>query len=143
MATSFFGGSFFSGEFFNTPVTPASTGLADAGRASKARRRRVIIGDRLYEVDSLKDVDLLMKRVVRAEVAPVTKAAKARIRVVDRVTAKLDAEPAVALPMASVEVDWTALYEQLAVQDRAYADALIRAIARQEEDDLETILLLH
>lgn len=147
MATSFFGGAFFSGEFFNTPVTPASTGPGPAGRSSgssrEKRRRKIIIGDRLYEVDSLSDVEFLLKRVVREETGPITRAATARVRVVDRVTTKLGEAPAIAVPVPSATVDWSGLWAQLAVQNRDYADALLRVLERQEEDDIETLLLLH
>lgn len=144
MATSFFGGSFFGGEFFNTPgPTPEpETSVTPAGGVVKRRKRKVIVGDRAYEVDSLRDVEFLLKRVVREEVETVTKAAKARVRIVDRVSAKLDKEEPVALPVASAEVDWSALWAQLAIQGREYAVALEKAIQRQEEDDLEAILLL-
>jgi hypothetical protein len=142
MATSFFGGAFFGGEFFNTPVTPTTTAQTPAGRSSKGKRK-VIVGERLYEVDSLKDVEFLLKRVIREEPEVVTKAAKARTRVVDRLGAKVEAQAPVELPMASVDVDWSSLWAQLAVQDRTYADALLRVLARQEEDDIEAILLLH
>lgn len=142
-ATSFFGGEFFGGEFFNTPVTPPESGLSPAGRASGSRKRKVLIGERLYEVDSLRDVEFLLKRVVREDPEPVTRAAVRRTRVVDRATAKLDETPPVALPIASVDVDWSGLWAQLAVQDRAYADLLMRVLAKQEEDDIEAILLLH
>lgn len=147
MANSFFNGAFFGGEFFNTPVTPPSSGtvLGGAGHASRSqkKRRKIIVGERLYEVDSLRDVELLLKRVVRTEAEPVTRAAVRRTRVVDRATARLDKEPAVALPVASVEVDWSGLWAQLAVQDRAYADLLMRVLDRIEEDELEMLLLLH
>ena len=140
--TSFFGGDFFSGEFFNTPATPGEVaGLAPAGRSSKSRRK-VLIGDRLYEVESLRDVELLLKRMVRQDAEPVTKAAKARVRVVDRVDAKLTPEAKIAVPMASVEVDWSALWNQLAMQDMEYALALQRVLMRQEEDDIEAVLLM-
>jgi FKBP-type peptidyl-prolyl cis-trans isomerase (trigger factor) len=97
----------------------------------------------MYEVDSLKDVEFLLKRVIREEVEPIAKAAKARVRVVDRVTARLEEARPVELPVASVEVDWGPLWEQLALQDAAYAAELIRALEAREEDDLEAILLLH
>lgn len=144
MATSFFGGEFFGGEFFNTPVSPPVVGasVTPAGRSTK-RKRRVIIGDRLFEVDSLKDVESLLKRVVRDEPERVTRAAKARIRVVDRVSARLDKEPPVVLPIVSQDADWSALWDQLAAQERAYADELIRVLRAQDEDDVEAILLLH
>lgn len=121
-----------------------ASGPTPAGGVSKGgkRKRKVVIGDRVYEVDSLRDVEFLLKRVVREEAEPVTKAAKARIKVVDRVTAKAEPEAFVALPVASVEVDWSALWRQLAAQDTAYADALARVLAKQEEDDIETILLM-
>jgi hypothetical protein len=147
MATSFFNGAFFGGEFFNTPVTPVSSGPGDAGvvSARKKRRRKILVGNRMYEVDSLSDVELILKRVVRDETdaEPVKKAAKSRVRVVDRITAKLDPEPSIAAPIQAVEVDWSGLWAQLALQDRAYADALVRILERQEEDDIETIVLLH
>lgn len=145
MATSFFNGAFFNGEFFNTggtpPVVVAPT-LAPAGRSSRGRKRKVLVGDRMYEVDSLKDVEFLLKRVVREDVEPVAKAAKARIRVVDRVSAKLEAVEPVALPVAA-EVDWSSLWTQLAMQDRAYAEALERVMRNMEEDDIEAVLWLH
>ena len=143
MATSFFGGNFFGGEFFSTsgPAPEVvATGPGPAGRPSKSRRR-VVIGSRLYEVDSLRDVEFLLKRLVREDAEPVTKSAKARVRVVDRVRADIESAPPQSIPVASVEVDWSALWMQLAIQDRAYADALERAIARMEEDDIEAILL--
>ena len=143
MTTSFFNGAFFGGEFFNTPAAVTASGLADAGGRSTKRRRRVIIGDRLYEVSSLRDVELLLKRTVREESEPVTKAAKARVRVVDRVSAKLEKEAPVSVPVASAEVDWSALWNQLAMQDMAYALELERVLRNQEEDDIEAILLLH
>lgn len=143
MATSFFGGAFFGGEFFNTSgPTPEVVTQTPAGRSSR-KRRKVLIGKRLYEVDSLRDVEFLLKRVVREEVEPVTKAAKARIRVVDRVRADPEETASVRVPMASVEVDWSALWTQLAIQDRAYAETLERVLAKQEEDDIDAILLLH
>ena len=139
-ATSFFGGAFFGGEFFNTPAA-VSTGQTPAGKASK-KRRKVIIGDRLYEVDSLKDVEFLLKRVVREDAEPIKVAAKGRVRVVDTLTTKLDVQEPVALPMQAM-VDWSALWNQLAIQDREYALILERVLMRQEEDDIETILLLN
>ena len=145
MATSFFNGAFFNGEFFNTGGTPpvvAAATLAPAGRSSRGRKRKVLVGDRMYEVDSLKDVEFLLKRVVRDDPEPVAKAAKARIRVVDRVSAKLEAVEPVALPVAA-EVDWSSLWVQLAMQDRAYAEALERVMRNMEEDDIEAVLWLH
>lgn len=146
MATSFFGGEHFGGEFFNTGSTPpvVAAGPTPAGGGTAKRKRKVIIGEKVYEVESLRDVEFLLKRVVRDEVEPVesiAKSAKARIRVVDRMAAKLDKVEPVALPMA--EVDWSSLWVQLAMQERAYAEILERVIARQEEDDIETLLLLH
>lgn len=145
MATSFFGGAFFNGEFFNTPVTSSATGPGPAGKSSgsEKRKRKVLIGDRMYEVESLRDVEFLLKRVVRQEAEPVTKAAVRRVRVVDRATAKIGESHPVALPIASVDVDWSGLWAQLAVQDRAYADLLMRVLDRIEEDELEMLLLLH
>lgn len=145
MATSFFGGSFFSGEFFNTPATPTTETVVGGGIPSKnsKRKRKILIGERLYEVENLRDVEFLLKRAVRTEAEPVTRAATRRLRVVDRVTAKLDAEAPVAFPIPSVEVDWSSLWAQLAVQDRAYADILMQVLARQDEEDIEAILLLH
>lgn len=144
MATSFFGGAFFGGEFFNTPgPTPEPTTTpSPAGRASKSRKRRVLIGSRMYDVDSLRDVEFLLKRVVREEVREVTKAAKARVRVVDRIKVDPEEEAPQRVPMSSVEVDWSALWTQLAMQGREYAQALERAIQKQEEDDLDALLLL-
>ena len=145
MATSFFNGAFFNGEFFNTGSTPAvvAATITPAGKSSgKRSKRKVLVGSRLYEVDSLRDVEFLIKRVVREEVEPVTRAAKARIRVVDRVSAKLDTVEPVALPVAA-EVDYSALWVQLAMQDRAYAEILENVLARQEEDDIEAVLWLH
>src|SRR5574343_810346 len=144
MTTSFFNGAFFGGEFFNTPaVVIGGTPVTDAGGRSAKRKRKVIIGDRLYEVDSLRDVELILKRTVRDEAEPATRAANARVRVVDRVSAKLDKEEAVRVPVDSAEVDWSALWNQLAMQDMAYALELERVLRNQEEDDIEAILLLH
>lgn len=144
MATSFFGGAFFNGEFFNTPVT-TDTAIVGGGVPSKhsKRKRKVLIGERLYEVENLRDVEFLLKRAVRTEAEPVMRAAQRRVRVVDRVTARLEAEAPVALPMQSVEADWSGLWAQLAVQDRAYADLLMQVLARQDEEDIEALLLLH
>lgn len=143
MTTSFFNGAFFNGEFFNTGTTPVvvTPTVTPAGRSTRGGKRRVLIGDRLFEVENLRDVESLLRRVVRQEAEPVVEAAKARVRVVDRVSAKLDAQAPVALPMASVEVDWGALWSQLALQSMEYAHALERVLMRQEEDDLESILL--
>ena len=149
MTTSFLGGAFFGGEFFNTAtVTPGvSPSIVDGGFATRSakKRRKVLIGDTLYEVNSLRDVELILKRIVRDEIKPetVTKAAKARIRVVDRVEAKLPQEAPVEAVLPSQEVDWSALWNQLALQDLAYAMELERVLRLQEEDDLEAILLLH
>lgn len=101
-----------------------------------------MIGDRLYEVDSLRDVEFLLKRVVRSEPGGVEEAKKPRKRVVDRVSAKAEKQASVAVPMPSIAVDWSPLYKQLAEQDAEYARLLVKAIERQEEDDLETILML-
>ena len=126
-----------------TPVVVASTAPGPAGKSTRKykQRRKVLIGDRLYEVDSLSDVELILKRMVRQEAEPVTRAAKARIKVVDRVSARAEKQAPVALPVASEAVDWSALWTQLQEQDAAYANALVRAIARQDEDDIETLLL--
>lgn len=139
MATSFFGGAFFGGEFFNTPAV-VTTGQTPAGKSSK-KRRKVIIGDRLYEVDSLKDVEFLLKRVVREESEPVKVAAKGRVRVVDTLKVERVLE-APSIPLQT-QIDWSALWNQLAIQDREYALILERVLMRQEEDDIETLLLLH
>ena len=144
MTTSFFNGAFFNGEFFNTGTTPVvvTPTVTPAGRSTSGKgKRRVLIGDRLFEVENLRDVESLLRRVVRQEAEPVVEAAKARVRVVDRVSARLDAQEPVALPMATVEVDWGALWSQLALQSMEYAHALERVLMRQEEDDLESILL--
>lgn len=119
-----------------TTVTPAGEG------GKKKRKRKVLVGDRMYEVNSLRDVEFLLKRIVRQEATEVLKPAKARKKVVDRVSADVVAEAPVAVPMASVEVDWTPLIQQLEAQDRAYAEVLMKVLARQEEDDIETILLM-
>lgn len=139
----FFGGDFFGGDYFCGTVTPTVAALAPAGRSTRDRKKRkVLIGDRLYEVDSLKDIELLLKRIVRTDPEPVVEAAKARVRVVDRVRAKVDPERPVSFPIPSVELDWSGLWNQLAIQDMAYARELERVLQKQEEDDLESILLL-
>jgi hypothetical protein len=143
-ATAFFGGQFFGGEFFSSSssAAPEVSTLSPAGRSTGGKgKRKVIIGERLYEVESLRDVEFILKRVVREESEPVTKAAIKRIRVVDRVAARIDESPAVALPIPSVEVDWSGLWAQLAAQDRTYADILMRVLAKMDEDDIEAVLL--
>ena len=142
-----FNASIFNDAIFNTAsVAPENTivpaGSPIVGRSTK-RRRKVMIGERLYEVESLKDVEFLLKRLIREDVEPVVEAAKASIRIVDRVSAKVERAAPVVLPEASAVVDWSPLWNQLAMQDRAYAEALERVLARQEEDDIETLLLLH
>lgn len=117
-------------------VTPAGEG------GGRKRKRTVLIGDKTYKVNSLRDVEFLLKRLVRQGAVEVPKPVKARKKVVDRVTADVVAEAPVAVPMASVEVDWTPLIQQLEAQDRAYAEVLLKVLARQEEDDIETLLLL-
>ena len=101
-----------------------------------------MIGDRLYEVDSLRDVDLILKRLVRSEPEVVEEARKPRKRVVDRVSAKAEKPAPEPAQIPAIAIDWSPLYTQLAEQDAEYARLLVKAIARQEEDDIETILLL-
>ena len=98
-----------------------------------------MIGDRLYEVDSLKDVEFLLKRVVRTH--EVAKPAAPRKVVKGKVSAKAEAPPAVTVQVPYVTPDWSGLYKQLEEQDAAYARALVRALERAEEDDIETLLL--
>ena len=142
MATSFFGGAFFGGEFFNTPAPATDSGPTPAGKSTGKSKRRVVIGDRLYEVDSLRDVEFLLKRIVREEEPePIATKAAGRVRVVDRVRAQVEPGNAVE-DSVEVPVDWSALWQQLAVQEMAYADILAKVLMRQEEDDIETILLL-
>ena len=140
----FFGGEFFDGNFYCGGATPVSaTALAPAGRSTRERKKRkVVIGDRLYLVESLDDVEFLLKRLVREESEQVVPAAKARVRVIDRLKVKPEAQDEIQLPIASAEVDWSALWTQLAMQDAEYARALVKIIARQEEDDIESILLM-
>lgn len=124
------------------PVVTVPT-LSPAGRSTGGKRKRkVMIGDRLYEVDSLRDVEFLLKRVVRSEPEVVEEARKPRKRVVGRVSAKAEKPASVPVQIPAIAVDWTPLYKQLAEQDAEYARLLVKAIARQEEDDIETILLL-
>lgn len=125
-----------SGSAVVSGPTPAG-GVSRGGR----RKRKVLIGDRLYEVDNLRDIEFLLKRVVREE-APVVATPKPRKRVVDRVSEAVEAEAPVALEIPSIAVDWSPLYRQLAAQDAAYADLLAKVLEKQEEDDLESILLL-
>lgn len=140
MATSFFGGAFFNGEFFNTPG-PTPEPDVTVTPAGSRRKRKVLIGDRLYQVNNLSDVALLLKRVVRDDPEPVVEASKARVRVVDRVEARIEQE---APPSHVIEaMDWAPLWEQLAIQDMEYAREFERVLMRMEEDDIETLLLLH
>ena len=123
------------------PVVVTVTGLSPAGAVvSKKRKRKVLVGNRMYEVDSLKDVEFLLKRIVRQE--PIKAPVVPRKRVVDRVSADVVAEAPVALEIPSIAVDWSPLYRQLAVQDTAYADLLAKVLEKQEEDDIETLLLM-
>lgn len=121
------------------PPTPDVTPTIVPAGAPAKRRRKVMIGNRLYEVDSLRDVEFLLKRIVREQEPP--EAPKPRTKVVAKVKAKLDPikEPAsIEVPMA----DWSALYQQLARQDQAYAQLLEKVLRKQEEDDIEVILML-
>lgn len=133
--------TFSDGQGVAPPVVTAPT-LSPAGRSTGGKRKRkVMIGDRLYEVDSLRDVEFLLKRVVRSEPEAAEGAKKPRKRVVDRV-AKAEKQAPVAVSVPAIAIDWSPLYKQLAEQDAEYARLLVKAIARQEEDDIETILLL-
>jgi hypothetical protein len=92
-------------------------------------------------VNNLSDVALLLKRVVRSDPEPVVRASKARVRVVDRVEARIERE---APPSPVIEaLDWSPLWEQLAIQDMEYAREFERVLMRMEEDDIEALLLLH
>lgn len=136
--------TFSDGEGVEPPVVVVTApALAPAGRSTRGgKKRKVMIGDRLYEVDSLRDVEFLLKRLVRSEPEVVEEARKPRKRVVGRVSAKAEKPAPVAVEIPAIAVDWSPLYEQLAAQDAEYARLLVKAIARQEEDDIETILLL-
>lgn len=138
MTTSFFGGAFFGGEFFNEPAVSAAVVV---GGGATRRRRKVIIGDRLYEVDRLREIEHLLDEVVRRDEPPPVIKAKPKVRIVDRIDTKL--KPVDELPVPRVSIDWTPLWEQLAAQDRAYADALERALRRRndDDDDIEMLLL--
>lgn len=124
------------------PVVTTTTPTPAGGVTGRSKKRTVLIGDKTYRVNSLRDVDLILKRVVRTEAEPVTKAAKARIKVVDRVSATPLPEAFQPVPMPVAEVDWSALATQLAMQDRAYAEVLAKVLAKQEEEDIETLLML-
>lgn len=127
-----------------TPAPIVKAGQTPAGQSiGGKRRRKVVIGDRLYEVDSLRDVEFLLKRIVREESAPVIEATKARSVVVDRIVADEVVQAVTAPPMPLVPIDWGPLWAQLAAQDSAYAQILERVLMKQEEDDIEVLLLLH
>lgn len=126
---------------FSTSGGSVASGPTPAGgvTSSKRKKRKVLIGDDLYEVDNLRDVEFLLKRIVRNP-EPV-KAVKPRKVVTERISTKADPAAPVAVPMASVEVDWNGLYAQLAEQDAAYARALVKAMEAVEEEDIETLIL--
>lgn len=138
-------GSSWGSSWDGTYVPPVVTTTAPTpagGVSGKGKKRTVLIGDKTYRVNSLRDLDLILKRVVRTEAEPVTKAAKARIMVVDRVSATPLPEAFQPVPMPVADVDWSALATQLAMQDRAYAEVLAKVLAKQEEEDIETLLML-
>ena len=132
-------GSSWDGTYTPPVVTTTTPTLAGGVSKGGKRKRRVMIGDRLYEVDSLKDVEFLLKRVVRTH--EVAKPAAPRKVVKGKVSAKAEAPPAVTVQVPYVTPDWSGLYKQLEEQDAAYARALVRALERAEEDDIETLLL--
>ena len=126
---------------FSTSGGSVASGPTPAGGIiSGKRRKRVVIGDDVYDVDSLRDVEFLLKRVVRTEAPPKPK--KRRTKVVDRVDAKVTPEAVVEASVPSIAVNWAPLWRPLAAQDQEYANALVKALERQEEDDIETLLLM-
>jgi hypothetical protein len=136
MITSFFGGAFFGGEFFNTAVVIVQSDVTPAGGVIGGRRRWALIGDRVYHATD-DEIRMLLDSYVAPEKqldVPEVESKPAVKKRVKRVAVRIP--EIVPEPLKS---DF-ARYKRL--HDDYMAQMLLEAIQRQDEDDIE-VLLLH